>query len=367
MNDDELEQMFRRSLRQHADDVEDTGGRAAAAHAGVRRRHRIQGIVTSVAVVGLGAPVAILSVLLPGSVSTTATVKPPVGAWRIESYRGVQLQVPASWGWGSTGTVVGGKLLSCGARAYTSATSFEDIRPPRQPVAAAEYVGRPTSDSGCAGSIARGASVVWLGSSLPVGATPQTGVTVSVRGTQRFKITVRDSNVLERRAILGSIRPVLVDVNGCSSKIENADSEQAPPPPDSVTSISVCVYYSHEYLAYGRRPAPYLYYSTRVVGDASSTARAILAGGRPRRAEPDDLCLGSSPTAINLIEHAGDESYVWYLQPNECPGQSVTYNHGSEVHLVTRDSVRRWAVDAIPLYARGASEDNALARYLPSS
>jgi hypothetical protein len=377
MHDDDLEDVFRRSLADHADDIEDSGGRAFAAHAALRHRRRLQTLAVTASAAVLVAGAGAWSVIAPGGGHHASTATHPSSeghprGWRVESYDGVELRVPTSWGWGGTPDHVQGRLVQCHARAYSAATSWVELRPPRGGIAVEPYVGRPfPSGETCATPAFTEAAHVWFDSPLPVGSDPQTGVTIKVRGdVSPFNLTVYDTNVGERQTVLDSVREVSTDSNGCPASSPEQNRREAELDPRSVTSLSVCVYYAYDEAPRTSEPGSkeplYLYYSTSISGrDASLAASAIRAGGPGPRASTDILCVGSAPATIDIVEHAGDDSERYWINPNDC--HVLTYNGGAIPHLVRANSVQYWAVDGTVLYSRGLAEGNRLTRFLPPS
>jgi hypothetical protein len=368
MHDDELEDAFRRALSDHADDLRDSGGRAVTAHSAVRRRRRRQALaITAAVAVLVGGAGAWAVVAQPGdSGAATATHRTSEGyprGWRIESYDGIELRVPASWGWGWTPERTDHGLAQCHNRRYSKPTSSIEIRPPAGGIEVEPYVGRPLLvRGGCVRSAFTNAAHVWFGSPLPVGSDPDTGVTVRVDGLTTFKITVYDGNLAEQQEILHTIRPVVTDSNGCEPEVL-PESPGRNLDPANVSSISVCVYYGGGGLPEQPQPVqpPFLFYSTLVTGDASTLAAAIESG--PGNAGGGTGFLFEAPSLIRLVEHAAGQSSVYSLNPQGIG--PLTYQGPRAKHLVTRASVELWAVDGAGLYTAGAPLHNPLTRLLP--
>ncbi len=116
------------------------------------------------------------------------------GEWRTETWAGLSVDVPASWGYGAAPVRVGGSVSVCG------------------PVAG---VGRPVLRSDvCAaypwlrGMPASAEPYVWLGADLEPGAVRYDGAvvqeTIAVEGTT---LTVASTDAGLRARVLGSVRP----------------------------------------------------------------------------------------------------------------------------------------------------------------
>jgi hypothetical protein len=277
----------------------------------------------------------------------------------------VELKVPASWAWGFTPATADGTTVQCTARAFPLATSAMDVRPPRGGALSVPYVGRPPATSdGCARQrLAQSVAHVWFGSLQPVGVDPVAGTTLRVRGVT---ITVFDPNRQLERAIVATVREAPVDSNGCTSTPPEQPLQDPALEPDVVTSTSVCVYFARP-LRHRGVPieSGYLYYSTTVRGDASTLAHAIRDAPRSNAGYTDNLCLGGAPSDIDLIEHSGRASNTYTVLPFDCPGRPFVYQGEPDRHLLRSDNVALWAIDGVPLYARGDPEGNRLLPFLP--
>lgn len=335
MNDDELEDMFRRSLSTHATEAMAVPDPAAKAHAGVRRRRRVVGAVAAAAAIVVIAPAAVLAVNL-GHGGSNAAAPPAPPDWRAESYNGIELRVPASWGWGGIPTPgCNGSVGNVG------------------------YVGRPgPTEPGAHTCIAtKDETHVWFGSPEPVGS--HDGVTtVRVKGATQFNITVADPDTTVLQQILDSIRSVTVDGYGCPVVPKSQPGGTSPPDASDVTSVSVCIYSGDQ------SPTSHatLFYSTAVTADPGGVVDAIASSGTGPRGEPADLCRGT-PSEVDLIATTKDTSFAYWINPDPCGGQAERY--GPEGNVLTRHSVSLWAIDGVPLYGRGIGEANRLSDFLP--
>jgi len=171
--------------------------------------------------------------------------------WRTESYAGLQVKVPETWGWGGAPFDPQGEpgqgLLDCGAAAFVvpGSREYENV-PPGTP-----YVGRPIPlTDACAmfdpeRPAEPSAPYVWLGAPIPLGTvTFDDGyVMETVRvGDSTVSVATRDEAL--RREILGTARAVDVDDNGCQTRLAG------PPTVGSVlvegmgkvSETAVCVY-----------------------------------------------------------------------------------------------------------------------------
>ena len=120
MSDDtSLEEAFRTGLQRRADDVDtavDLLGPARSAAAGRRRRAWVAGSV------GLAAAALVTAAVVQsvgdeperGTPVADAPSEPLPTEWRTEAWHGLQVEVPADWGWGGAPDACGvGAVLGC--------------------------------------------------------------------------------------------------------------------------------------------------------------------------------------------------------------------------------------------------------------
>lgn len=339
MTDDELETMFRSSLAGNAGEAVEAGDRAAAAHGGVRRRRRITAGIAGAAAAVILAPAVVVALTLGQGGSNVAAPGVP-HSWRVESYNGIELRVPSTWGWGWT-------ILGC------------------QP-GPAPYVGRPFPGTlSCAESRAADDSHVWFDSHDPVGSR-QGETTVHVHGATQFNITVADPNAIELQRILESIQPVTTDANGCPEKPAKIPWDSQDPNLPNATNASVCLYYARTPGERFTDHSTYLYYSTRVGRMVPNLVRLINAAGLGPRIVPGMGCLvtrGASHVA--LIVRSADTSTTFGISARGCGGQRIGYDARPDFHVLTKASVALWAVDGVPLYAANGTSPDTIGGYLP--
>lgn len=203
--------------------------------------------MAAVAVVVLVASVAFVNHATrtpPGVVHYPSGSVP--AAWRYESYGGVQVQVPATWGWGGApihSEVFGGSGLGgCGAdqaavRSPDDHSSYITSLTP--------FTGRPVKMSdqcvawGSDGTMPR-TDAVWFASPLPVGEKLLGAVVAETRIVAGQHVTAFSRDPQLRRQILGTAQQVDVDANGCPTQpvlTSVAGAGSAVP-----ESLSVCVY-----------------------------------------------------------------------------------------------------------------------------
>ncbi len=345
MNDDELEAMFRSSLADHASEAVPAADPVADAHAGARRRRRVIGAIAGAAAIVVVAPAAVVAVTLGhgGSNAADPAVPSVAGGWRAESYNGIELRVPVTWGWGATPATSG---------------------PDHCVVMKEPYVGRPMGPAELR-CMSNPPAHVWFDSSEPVGSRDgQT--TVRVQGATTFNITVADTDRADRQRILDSIHPVTTDSNGCPVKPAKFPwGSQDPNLPDA-TNASVCLYYTSVTQAGRTHYRTYLYYSTRVLTSVPELVREINAAGPGPRIQPADLCVTENGVSfVDLIVRSAAASTTYGISSRVCEGQGIGYDTQPDFHVLTKASVALWAIDGVPVYARNGRDPTYLGYYLP--
>lgn len=164
--------------------------------------------------------------------------------WRYESYAGVQVQVPPTWGWGAApvrDARTAGRLVGCG----TSRAGVRSIFDRAAGSALTPFVGRPSTLAGpClpwgSGGLLPSTDALWFDSPLPVGVSELGPVEAETRTVGAQEITVFSSDRSLRQRILATAQQVAVDGNGCPTAAV-AQPTAGPRRLDPV-SLSVCVY-----------------------------------------------------------------------------------------------------------------------------
>ncbi|MGC4109994.1 MAG: hypothetical protein QM747_06140 [Nocardioides sp.] len=321
----------------------------------VRRRNRRRvglGVVAAVAValgVGYvvrdpGSPAGALSVLHPSAPAD----------WRYESYAGVELQVPPSWGWGASPIRASafdtpGHLGACGTADPTVWPAAGDDLTPTD---GGGFVGRPAVVSarcvqwGADGTFP-GGHAVWFASPLPTG-EKRVGTTIAeTRDVGDQHVTVFSGDPLLRRRILDSARQVDVDANGCPTT-----PVAAPTPGPSLptpVSLSVCVY------SQDTGVSRLLYSAQLPQPTARRYAAQVARGGTTRSSCPS---LNGHWVALGLN---GMDSTRWDVVNLGCDRIQLAGGRGA---ALTPSSVRSWAVDGVPAYVSQPPGDSSLGSYL---
>ena len=285
------------------------------------------------------------------SSGTESSVAVPDG-WRQETYRGVEISVPATWGWGNGSQRIGQWCVDRGTE--------------REPI-----VGRPgpTTMVGC---IAKEASA-----GPPETLMANTGVLVAFedirtdddptrlpRGGDRL---VRDLNGVRviiqapediRDQIASSVRTVDIDANGCGVDDPIAHDASIRPAPavavqdvEGVTSAIACRYVLDEASSPTTTP-PLL--SSRALDPktAAAVVRGIVGapeGGGPN--EPDscaaEVAYGAEVMVLRIAAESGDS--VVYVRYDGCDHHG--FDDGVRVRQVTRDPMSPLIVDANMLFS----------------
>jgi hypothetical protein len=199
------------------------------------------------AVLGLVATVALVNQATrtpPGVIHYPAVSVPAV--WRSESYDGVQVRVPDTWGWGGapirSDIFAGHQLGACGAN--EAATRSPSDHSPYL-TSATPFTGRPaTMTFRCypwgSDGVMPTTDALWFDSPMAVGVKPLAGVTAETRAVGTQHVTVFSGDTKLRREILGTAQEVDVDANGCPTRaVERPSADAGPSTP---SSLSVCVY-----------------------------------------------------------------------------------------------------------------------------
>lgn len=302
LTDDELEQAFRDGLRRHAADAPTRlrdGIPSAPQERGASRRRTVWLAAAAAAVVAVGVPVVVQlsgggSPGVPGAGGPSAlrtTALPPGVTWRTESYAGVELQVPSTWGWG--GTPVDPGVGGDGVCRVAGATVAPDGQSDPNAALDLPYVGRPVLQSDACAMVDRSdarpdVDAVWFASPRPVGSSGDSR-TVEVAG---IRVTVFTGNADLREHILGTVRDVgATDGNGCATRqgrAEDVATERAGTTPDGLV---VCAYSTGVLLFGTTRPAD----AARAYEEAVRRTMAIDAVGEERcpwRAEGESVQVG---------------------------------------------------------------------------
>jgi DNA-directed RNA polymerase specialized sigma24 family protein len=198
------------------------------------------------AVIGLVATIAVVNQATrtpPGVITYPSVTVPAV--WRTESYDGVQVRVPDTWGWGGApihSDAFAHRLGGCGANqaavrspsdhsSYLTSTTPFSGRP-----ATLSYRCYPWGSDGVLPST----DAVWFDSPLDVGLKGLGAVTAETRAVGSQHVTVFSADTQLRREVLGTAEQVDVDANGCPTQAvqrPTAGGHGLVP-----SSLSVCVY-----------------------------------------------------------------------------------------------------------------------------
>src|SRR4051795_9318828 len=157
----------------------------------------------------------------PAGVITYPSSEAPQG-WHYESYAGVQVQVPADWGWGGAplrSDIFHGKdsLGTCGSAQAAVQSGDDDSS---YISSATAFTGRPAIMSdlcmswGSDGAMPQG-DALWFASPLEVGQRSLGSVVAETRAVGDQHVTVFSRHASLRRQVLGTAHVVDTDANGC--------------------------------------------------------------------------------------------------------------------------------------------------------
>ncbi|WP_109507610.1 hypothetical protein [Nocardioides speluncae] len=360
MREEKVEQMVRESLERHAHEADvdvPVADRARAAAGRTPSAGRLLLVAAAVAAIAVGG-VAIAQTgggdgggpAQPTKSNAPVAVDVPAD-WRTEAWRGVEVKVPPTWGWGGA-PVEDGTLLDCG---IGSARAASDLGRP-----SAAYVGRPVYLTDACTTIdaanrpAPAAPYVWLGAPLEPGTVKLSGYTeetVEVGGTT---VTVATDDAELRAQILGSARPIPADA-ACAPELD------APPTASGVgdeglgppLGMTVCTYREDD----GR-----LRLATTAEFDAEATERLLRAVHRA----PHARCTAPRDSGeVAVIEARGEDKFGAAGSVNtqrlvvhlggECP--QVNQGEGWPDKKLTRAIVQEWTVGAVPVTLHGPADE----------
>lgn len=268
-----------------------------------------------------------------------------VEEWRWESYGGVEVQVPADWGYGTTATppcLQGEGPQGGGERQETGGDEEQRAQP---------YVGRPGAVAAIAcpepvADLANRAPYLWFGDGRPAGQRQYDGGWVEeTRVVDGVTLTVLSDDAATRERILGSARPIgEKDSHGCAPEHPVTERPDVRPSAEAgglstlgdVTSVSVC-----RYALEPARTAPTsLLSASKVEGPAAKEIVDALV------AAP----VGTGPNA-----------------PADC---AADYALGDEVIVLLADGSTREGQEVVVRYSgcdRHGTDDGVTARQLTAS
>ncbi|KQY56610.1 MULTISPECIES: hypothetical protein [unclassified Nocardioides] len=296
----DLERIMRQGLAERAEEAADSLEEPLATRPGRRRNWLAAAAVAAALVVGV--PLAWQAIdrddTGPTGGDEVATDDGGPPAWRVESYGGVQVRVPPSWGWGGAPmrNVDPGddRPLDCGAAAFVRPGSSDyEFIPKNTP-----YVGRPVMmTDACTVLTGRELSElgvptsdsVWLDA---VGVQPGT-VDVGngyVRETVKVgddTVTVTSDDPELRTKILATAESVEVDANGCATDATWDDVPDGTLREIEPESLSVCSYMTY------RGETTLVWSARRDTDDAAQYAQVVEESSanydpiRPCTEQPD--------------------------------------------------------------------------------
>jgi len=270
---------------------------------------------------------------------------------RTESYRGVEIDVPASWGWGAAPR---GESTDRGVMWCTDG----QVHLPSGEVAPAKapYVGRPAMFSDVCGDVDPAhpatpeAPYVWFGVPLDAGTRTVGAWTIETRDVDGVTVTVASRDDAERAAILGSARQLGTDArdsNGCPVRPQQAGGLSREGL-GTVHGMAVCVY-----RPLFRQPS-LLFASARV--DAPDARAFTKAAHAHQRALDPNTCPRTREASDSLLlvvdsddDHGAPGAHQHPQFAVEVACGVLVDPHGTTQPL-TRALVRPWAVPIVKAY-----------------
>ena len=270
---------------------------------------------------------------------------------RTESYRGVEVDVPATWGWGAapSGETADPDVMWC--------TDHQVHLPSGDVVTeAAPYVGRPAMFSDVCGDYhpahpaTPNAPYVWFGVPLEPGTATVGDWTIETRDVAGVTLTVASRDDAERAAILDSARRLTTDStdsNGCPVRPQRAGGLSREGF-GTIHGMAVCVYQPMF-----RRPS-LLFASTRV--DAAGARAFATAAYADEGALVPNTCPRTREAidSLLLVLDSDDDFGTPGARPHPAflvdPSCGVLVDPHETTQPLTRALVRPWAVPIVRAY-----------------
>jgi hypothetical protein len=303
------------------------------------RRHRGAWAGALAVVVLLGGVAYVSHASRTSEITYSHVDVPPT--WRYESYAGVQIRVPSTWGWGSSPVTSEsfsgpGHLGSCGSNeAFVLSPSDDEAYVSLH----TGFVGRPSiTDERCVpfgsdGSTPLG-DAAWFDSPLAVGVQDIAGTVAETRQVGGQRVTVFADDPHLRRKVLGSAELVDIDAHGCPTR--PVLRATAGPTDLDPTSMSVCVYSQDTGVST-------LMWSGTVTGNGASAYATAVDSASERHA---GRCTTLSGRWVALGLH-GDGATRWDVVNLGCV--RVQRSGGLSAPL-TRRTVQPWAYGGVTAY-----------------
>jgi DNA-directed RNA polymerase specialized sigma24 family protein len=281
-------------------------------------------------------------------------------AWRVESYAGVQVRVPSTWGWGAApvrADYFGGRGLgSCGAN---TAAVGPDAGQTSYVSPASAFVGRPAvltfrcvpwgSDG-----VMPSTDALWFDSPMRVGLEGLGTVVAETRAIGAQHVTVFSADSRLRREVLGTAEVVDIDANGCPTTA--VQRPVAGPAGLEPMALSVCVYSQDT-------GVPVLEWSGRE--DSTAARRYIAAVTRSSAAKGATACARTPQGQWVALGVAGRGGERWDVVDLGCPGIVVA---GGSVAPLQPANLGVWAHNAIRAYVAAPRHASAeVAAYFRSA
>ena len=310
--DDQIVAVLERTLATYAGQAPPAVGLPDRVRRTRRRRTLTRAGVGTGAALAVAAAIVVPMALGGGGGSVNPAAEPPDAGWRWETYRGLELQVPADWGYGTSG---------------------HPWCVPAGPTPAGPYVGRPgaTFAIACAGDLApveQRVLYVWFGTAAFANVDAGDGwqlASVNV-GSEPFTLLTNDAEVHQH--IIDSARLVDVDANGCDVYHPIAKDPSvrpaAPgglPEPAEVTGASVCQYTLS--MVDTITDGPSLLASRRLDGSTAAALTEAIAtapeiGVRPQ-VETCSFMPAHGSDVVLVRFDAGDAIREVLVRTNGCP------------------------------------------------
>ncbi|TDV56607.1 hypothetical protein [Actinophytocola oryzae] len=319
-SDDAMTDTLTSAFRRHAGQAPPVDGLPEKVVVLARRRRRLRVTVAVAAIVVAAASIPVAFVASVRDTVPTATRPHP--AWRWESYRGIEVQVPPDWGYGVPG------------RSWCAGTERGAPRP--------GAVGRPgpVQDVRCMPDYPpvdqRENWLVFGGNEAGVHRY-DAGWVEETRRLHGGSVTVFTDDAALRRAILGSVRPIVgTDEHGCpvdhgvvGDQAGYRPTDGGLPRPETVESVSVCRYTLTSGSAFP------LLSSGRLTGEAAGRVVAAI-----RSAPESDVTVAGDGAEIAVLRLHTDDDRTREVVVRYSDSTGNGFDDGTTRRELTADAIR---------------------------
>lgn len=337
---DEAEATLARALKRHAREAPTATGLALVERVlsirRVRRRHHMIATAVAVTIASIAIPMGMFF-LISGTDTSPPLARRSDAEWRWESYRGIELRVPAAWGYGVR------RADWCAGRPEGSSHESRPGAVGRPGVIMAVACPSPYPPLG------QREQWVLLDRSGEAGKTELDGGWVAeTRRVDSVFVTVFSNDAVLRAEILGSARLATgEDTYGCASVHEStigrdfrpSTTAGGLPAADEVESVSICRYARSDTATIDDKP---ILSASRVTGDEATGIMAAIDAAPPGEGPNfPDHCANDQAYGEELIilrVHSSDRTHELLVRYHGCDGHGI--DDGATRRKLTTDALR---------------------------